>query len=58
MRLRDQGIVNYGGGIDRVRQARRLSDDNGGVIRGRVICNASEGSEKTMEAAGARKQAQ
>ena len=42
---------------DQRRRARRLSDDNGCVVRGRGIRDASEGSEKTMEAAGDRRRA-
>ena len=54
MCLRDQGIDNdnndggIGGGI----QDRGISDNNGGVRRGRVIDNTSNGSKKTAEAAG------
>ena len=58
MRLRDQGIDNDDGGVGRVRWARRLSNDDGGVGRGRGIYDASEGSETTTEAAGARQRSQ
>ena len=57
MCLQDQGIENDNVGVGRLRRARRLSDDNGCIVRGRVIRAASEGSEKTMEAAGDRRRA-
>ena len=52
--LRDQGIDDGSGGVSRVRQACRLSDDNGDVGRGQVIHDASKGLTTTAEAAGAR----
>ena len=56
--LRDQGINNNYGSVGRVRQAKGLSKDDGGVGWGRGIRDASEGSETTTEAAGARQRAQ
>ena len=52
--LQAQGIDNKNGGLGRVRRARRLSNDNGGVDRGRVIENVSKGLETTTEAEGDR----
>ena len=58
MCLRDQGIDNDdGGGVFRVRRACGLSDNNGGVVRGRGIYNASEGFDTTTEAARDRRRA-
>ena len=57
MCLRDQGIDDGNGSVGRVRQARGLSDDGGGVGRGQGIYDASDGSEKTPEALGARRRA-
>ena len=57
MRLRDQGIDDYDGGVGRVRLARGISDNNGGVRRGHGIYYVSEGSETTAEAAVARRRA-
>ena len=54
MFLRAKGIDYDDGVVGRVRRACRLSDDDGGVNRGRVIDDASEGSETTTEAAGDR----
>ena len=51
--LRDQFIDDDDGRVERVRRACGLSDDNGGVGRGREIYAASEGSESRTEAAGA-----
>ena len=51
MCLQAQGIDEDNGGVGRLRLARRLSDDDRSVGRGRVIDNASEGSETTAEAA-------
>ena len=48
--LRSQGIDDNNGVVNRVRQARGLIDDDGGVRRGRGIYNASEGLETTIEA--------
>ena len=55
VRLRDQGIDNNNSGIGRVRRARGLSNDIGGVGRGRGIYNPYEGLETTAEAAVARR---
>ena len=57
MRLRDQGIDDYNGGVRRVRLARGISDNSGGVRRGHGIYDVSEGSETTAEAAVARRRA-
>ena len=57
MCLRVEGIGNDVGGVDRVRRATGLSDDDRGVGRGRGICNMNEGSETTAEAAGYRRRA-
>ena len=51
--LRAQGIDKNAGIVGRVRRACGLSDDNGGIDIGRVIYDASEGSETTEEASGA-----
>ena len=56
--LRDQGIDNNDGGVGRLRSSSGLSDVGGGVIRRRVICDASKWSVTMTEAAGARRQAQ
>ena len=55
--LRTQVIDDDDGGVGRVRWVRGLRYDDGGVIRGRGINDASEGLETTTEAAGARQQA-
>ena len=52
MCLRDQGIDDDDGVVDRVRQACRLSDNDGGVSRGQGIYDAYEESETTTEASG------
>ena len=52
--LQYQGIDNNASVVDRVRRAHKLSNNNRGVSRGRVIRNTFDGSEKTAEAAGAR----
>ena len=53
MCLQDQGIDdNNNGSVGRVRRACGIRDDHGGVRRGQGICNISEGSETTTEAAG------
>ena len=44
LRLQAQGIDNDDGGVGRIRQVRRLSNNNGGVGIGRGIYDASEGS--------------
>ena len=49
MFLQNQGIDDDGIIIDRVRQARGLSDNNGDVVRGRGIDGTSEGLETTTE---------
>ena len=51
--LGDQGIYNDGG-VGGGRRSRGFSDDNGGAGGGRGIDDASEGSDTTMEVAGAR----
>ena len=51
MCLWDQGIDDDDGGVSRLRLDRGLSDDNRSVVRVQVIYDASEGSEKTTEAA-------
>ena len=43
MWLQDQGIDDNNHGVVRVRQARELSEDGGGVGRGQGIRDASEG---------------
>ena len=58
MRLRAQDIDDNDGGVGRVRQAHGISKNDGGVSRGRGIYNASEVSEKMMEAAEARRRPQ
>ena len=50
MFLRDQGIDDNDGVVDRVRQARGLSDDGGDVGRGGGIYDVLEGSETSTEA--------
>ena len=50
MCLRDQGIDDDKGIVDRVRRDRRISNDDEGVGRGRGIDDASEGSEATTDA--------
>ena len=50
MFLQAQGIDDDAGVVDRVRRVRRLSDDDGGIGRGRVIDDASERLESTTEA--------
>ena len=56
MCLRAEVIDDYGGGVGRVRRAKGLSDNDGGINRGRGIRDASKVSETTTEAAGARRQ--
>ena len=51
MYLWAQGIVNDDG-VVMVRRARGLSNNKGGVGRGRGIHDVSEGSETSIEAAG------
>ena len=58
MCLRAQGIDDKDGCVIRLRRAHGISNDSGGVGRGRGIHDASEGSETTTEAAGARQRAQ
>ena len=58
VRLQDQGIDNNNSSVGRVRRARGISDDDWGVVIGRVIYDASKGLETTTEAAGARRPAQ
>ena len=57
MCLWDQGIVDDNGNIGRLRQARRTSDNDRGVGRGRGIEDAYEGSETMTEALGGRRRA-
>ena len=54
MCLRAEGIDNNNGGVIRVRRSKGLNGNDGGVGRGQGIRDASEGSETTTEAAGAR----
>ena len=54
MCLRAQDIDDDEVSVHRVRRTHGLSDDNGGVGREQGIDDASELSETTMEAAGAR----
>ena len=58
MCLRAQVIDNNDGVIGGVRWARGLSDNYGGVVRGRGIHDTSDGLETMTEAAGSRLQAQ
>ena len=53
MCLRNQGIGNDNDGVGRVRQVRGLSYNDGGVVRGKGIDDASKGPEKTAKAARA-----
>ena len=53
-----QGVGDNSNDVGRVRQARRLSNDDGCVDRGRRIDDASEVLDTTTEAVGARRQAQ
>ena len=55
--LQAQGIDDEDGGISRVRRAHGLGNNDRGIVRGRGIRNASEGSETTTEEAGARQRA-
>ena len=57
MCLRIQGIDDNNGFIGRLIRACGLSNDNGGVGRGRGIRDASKGLEKTTEAEVARPRA-
>ena len=57
MCLQDQGTEDNNDNVGRVRRARGLRKDNGGVGRERGIDDASEGLKKTTEAARARRQA-
>ena len=52
MCLQAQGIYNDNGGFGGGRRSRGLSKDDRGVGGGRVIDDASEGLETTMEAEG------
>ena len=58
MCLLADGIDHNDGGIGRLRRAKGLSDDDGGVFRGRGIRDASKGLETTTESAVARQQSQ
>ena len=51
MCLRDQGIDDYDG-VGRVIRSRGISDNDGGVGRGRGIQDTFEGSETMTEAEG------
>ena len=51
MCLRDQVINNNDVSVRRVRWSCGIDDNDGGVGRGRVIDDASEGLEMMMEAA-------
>ena len=57
MFLRAEGI-DKNGGVRRVRRAKGISDNDGGVGRGRGIHDASEVFETMMEVTGARQRAQ
>ena len=48
--LQYQGTDENDGAVDRVRHAHGLSDDDGGVGRGRGLEDASKGWETTTEA--------
>ena len=48
--LQTQGIDDDNGVFDRVRRARVISDNDGGVGRGHGIYDVSEGSETTTDA--------
>ena len=50
MCLRDQGIDDDNSAVERIRRARILSNDNGGVGRGQGIYDASKILETTTEA--------
>ena len=52
MCLRDKGIDNNDGGVGRVGRTCGLSNSDGGFSRGQGIDDASEGLERTVEAAG------
>ena len=58
MCLKAQVIDDGDGGFGRLIRTRRLSNDNGGVRRGRGKRNTSKGLETTTEAAGAQRRAQ
>ena len=57
MCLRDQVIDHNDGVGGRERRARGLSDNDGGVGRGRGIHDTSKGSDTTTGVAGARRRA-
>ena len=54
MCLRAQGFDNNNRGVVRLGRAHGISDNDRGIGGGRVIDDASEGSETTTKAAGAR----
>ena len=58
MCLRAEGIDKNNSGARRGIRAIGISNDGEGVGRGREIYDASEGSETTTEAAGARRRTQ
>ena len=57
MHLWAQVIDDDDGSVSRVIRDRGLSDDNGGVVRGRGMYDVSKGLETTTEAAVARQRA-
>ena len=56
--LQDQGIDDDNNSVGILRRGLGLSNDDGGVGRGRGISNASKVLETTTEAAGDRRRAQ
>ena len=58
MCLRAESVDDYNDGVRRISWAKGLSDDDGGVGRGRGIRDASKGSETTTETAGPRRRSQ
>ena len=58
MCLRAQCIDEKNGSVSRVIQERGLSNNYGGVGRGRGVDDASEGSETTAEVGGGRRRSQ
>ena len=58
VRLRSRVIDDNDVGVGKVRWARRLGDDVGGVGRGQGIYDASKGSETTTDVVGYRQRPQ
>ena len=56
MCLQEEGIDDNNSGVERLRQAKGLRKDDGGVGRGQRIRDTSKGSETTMEVAEIRRQ--